>query len=65
VLRDERLKELKMWSIIREILTYLCFLCLLNAIIYSNVNPNGFYEVNHLRKFILNSRQANEDYTKV
>ncbi len=27
-LRDQRLKELKMWSIIREMLTYFCFLSL-------------------------------------
>ena len=54
-----------MWSIIREILIYLCFLCLLNVIIYSNINSNGFYQVNHLRKFILNSRQIDQDYTKI
>jgi hypothetical protein len=65
VLRDQRLKELKMWSIIREILSYLCFLCFLNVVIYSNVNSNGFYQVNRLQKFILDSRQINQDYTQV
>jgi hypothetical protein len=54
-----------MWSIIREILTYLCFLSLLYSVTYSNLNPNGFYEVNHLKKFILNSREIDEDYTTV
>jgi hypothetical protein len=64
-LRDERVKELKMWSIIREIFTYFCFLSLLYAVTYSNINPNQFNQVNHLRKFILNSRQIDQDYTKV
>jgi hypothetical protein len=54
-----------MWSIIREIFIYLCFLCFLNVITYSNMNSNGFYQVNHLRKFILNKRQSDQDYTKV
>jgi hypothetical protein len=54
-----------MWSIIREIFIYLCFLCFLNVITYSNMNSNGFYQVNHLRKFILNKRQIDQDYTKV
>jgi hypothetical protein len=63
--RDQRLKELQMWSIIREVLTYLTFLSLLYFITYSNVNSNSFYQVNHLRKFFLNSRQIDNDYTKV
>ena len=63
--RDQRLKELQMWSIIREIFTYLTFLSLLYFITYSNVNSNSFYQVNHLRKFFLNSRQIDNDYTKV
>jgi hypothetical protein len=59
------MKELKMWSILREVSTYLCFLSLLYFVIYSNINPNRFYEVNHLQKFILNSREIDRDYTKV
>ncbi|CAF0795704.1 unnamed protein product [Adineta steineri] len=65
LVRYQRLQEMKMWKIIREILIYLCFLCALNIFVYSNTNSNGFDQTNHLRKFILNSRQINQDYTKI
>lgn len=64
-IRQQRLRELKMWSMIQEMLSYFCFLCLLYSVSYSNLNPNEFYQVDHLKKFILNSRQSNLDYTKV
>ena len=54
-----------MWSIIREILTYLCFVSLICTITYSNHNLNSYYQVKHLQKYFLNSRQINLDYTKV
>jgi hypothetical protein len=54
-----------MWSIIREILTYLTFLSLLYFITYSNINSNAFYQVQHLRKFILNTREIDNDYRKI
>ncbi|CAF3969202.1 unnamed protein product, partial [Adineta steineri] len=63
--RQQRLKEIHMWSIIREILIYICFLTVLYNIIYSNRNSNSFLQVNHSRKFFLNSRQINCDYTKI
>jgi len=63
--RQQRLKEIQMWSIIRESLIYLCFLSLLYMITYSNPNSNSYLQVNHLRKYFLNSRQINYDYTKV
>ncbi|CAF4339360.1 unnamed protein product, partial [Adineta steineri] len=63
--RNERLNEIHMWSIIREILIYICFLTVLYNIIYSNRNSNSFLQVNHSRDFFLNSRQINCDYTKI
>ncbi|CAF3833588.1 unnamed protein product [Adineta steineri] len=54
-----------MWSIIKEILTYLCFICLLYVICFSNTNPNGFYQVQHLESFFLNTRQVDQDYTTI
>ncbi len=54
-----------MWSIIREIFIYSCFLSLLYIVTYSNHQSNSFLQVNHLRKYFLNSRQINCDYTKV
>jgi V8-like Glu-specific endopeptidase len=41
--------------------TYWCFLAVLYTITYSNLNPDGFNQVNHLRKFILNTRKI-DDY---
>ncbi len=63
--RDQRLKEIEMWSVIQEILIYFCFLSLLYIVTYSNRPSNSFLEVNHLRKYFLNSRQTNCDYTQV
>ena len=57
---QERLKEVQMWSIIREALTYFSFLSLLCIIVYSNQNSNSFLQVKHLQKHFLNY-----DYTKV
>ncbi len=63
--RDQRLKEIQMWSIIREVLTYLCFVWILYVISYANRDGNSFRQVDHLRQFFLNSRQPTNDYTKV
>ncbi len=63
--RQQRLKELQMWSIIREIFIYSCFLSLLYIVTYSNHQSNSFIQVNHLRKYFLNSRQIDCDYTQV
>ena len=64
-IRDRRLKEIQMWSIIREIFTYLTFLTLLYVITYSNINQQAFYEVKHLRQFFHNSRQIDNNYIQV
>jgi len=63
--RNRRLRDVQMWSIIREILSYLCFLWIIYAIAYSNRNENAFRQVNHLRRFFMNIGHANHDYTKV
>ncbi|CAF3428948.1 unnamed protein product, partial [Rotaria sp. Silwood2] len=63
--RDRRVKELHMWSIIRELLTYLCFLMIIYLTTYSNINPNAFLQVKQLRNFFLNTKQIDRDYTKI
>jgi hypothetical protein len=60
--RSIRLKEIQMWSIIREALTYFGFVIVLYLITYSNRDQNAFLQVNHLRKIFL---KTNPDYTKV
>jgi hypothetical protein len=63
--RDQRLKEIHMWSIIREVTVYLCFIWILYVISYSNRNNNDFLQVNHLRHFFLNIGSSSNDYTQV
>jgi len=63
--RYHRLKQVRMWSIIREIFLYLCFLSLLSVIVYPNRDSNSYLQVKHLRKCFLNSRQMDTDYSKV
>ncbi|CAF4285211.1 unnamed protein product, partial [Adineta steineri] len=58
--RDQRLKEIYMWSILREIFIYSCFLSLLCIVTYSNHHPNASLQVNHLRNYFLDS-----DYTQI
>lgn len=54
-----------MWSIIREICSYVCFIYIGYAVSYSTRNPNAFLQANHLRKFFLNIGHSQYDYTKV
>jgi polycystin 1L2 len=63
--RQQRLKEIHMWSILREIFTYLCFLILLYTITYSNQNSNSYFQVDHLRKYLFNSGENDFDYSKI
>ncbi|CAF1184626.1 unnamed protein product [Adineta ricciae] len=64
-LRQKRLKEIHMWTVIREILMYICFISVLYMVVYSNPYSNAFLQANHLRKYFLNSRQADLDLTEV
>ncbi len=54
-----------MWSIIREVLSYLAFLTMIYLVTYSNMNSNAFLQVKHLQKFFLNTNQIDTNYTKV
>ena len=63
--RDQRLKELRMWSIIREVATYFGCLVVLYLATYSNLNGYSFQQMQHLKIFFLNTRQASADFTQV
>ncbi len=63
--REQRLKEIQMWSMLQEFATYLIFLIFVFLVTFSNQEQNSFLQVKHLRKYILNTREINEDYTKV
>lgn len=63
--RETRLKEIQMRAIINEALMYLGFLILLYTLVYANLFSNSFYQVNHLRKYLTNSRQIDPNFAKV
>ena len=49
--RFQRLRDIQMWSVVREALTYLIFFVLLCFIVYPNRNENSYYQVRHFQKF--------------
>ena len=63
--RQERLKEVQMWNILRQFFVYFCSLILLSMIIYSNAQTNSFLQVKHLKKYFFNTRQSDQNYLKV
>jgi len=63
--RYQRLKEIKMWKIIEEFLTYFIYLLIISILIYSNQNSNSHFQVQHLRNYFINSRQIDNNYLKV
>lgn len=54
--RQERLKTIEMWSIIKEFVLYLIFLVLIYLITFSNRHQSHFYQVQHLRNYLLGSK---------
>ena len=63
--RRKRLRELKINTIVRDFFVYSCVLIFISLITYFNRTEHSFYEVQHLRRYFLNQRQINNDYTKV
>lgn len=63
--REERLKEIHMWSIIHQTLIYLLFLGLLCFLAYSNRSPHGFEQVHHLRQYFIHSRNENFNFLQI
>ncbi|CAF0990631.1 unnamed protein product [Adineta steineri] len=63
--RDQRLKEIQMWAIIREFIICFIFAILVFVITYSSREQHSFSQVNHLRAYFLNERQTTADYTEI
>ena len=63
--RQERIREMKMWTIVQEASIYLLFLSLLCFLVYSTRNSSSFDQVQHLRKYLTNTRHADRDLNKV
>ena len=63
--REQRLKEIQMWAVIKEFLTYFIFAILMCMITFTSREQNSFFQVKHLRTYFYNTRQINADYTQV
>ena len=49
--RDQRMKEIHMWSLLHEFFIYLIFLCLLFLLTYSNRTTDPYLQVQHLQNY--------------
>jgi hypothetical protein len=63
--RQNRLRLVKMRSILREVASYCGFVWMIYTISYSNRNRHAFLQVNHLRQYFLNIGDVNNDFTQV
>ncbi|ESO89018.1 hypothetical protein LOTGIDRAFT_228960 [Lottia gigantea] len=63
--RIQRLNEIKMWEIIREIVFYSFFLWILMVISYRNRSPHGFTYKNSLVKTFVDNNDTKQWFSKV
>ena len=58
--RENRLKEIKMWEIIREILAYVLFLFVLYVVSFANLNSYSYnYQKNMQNMFVSSNLKQN------
>jgi hypothetical protein len=65
IAREERIKDIQMWSIIQELFISSILLILICLITFSNHQQNDYFQVQHLQNYFLNTRQPDCDYTQV
>jgi polycystin 1L2 len=51
--RLERMMELKMWAVVREIVLYTLFLWTLIVVSYRNRSPDGYIYQNNMRRIFI------------
>jgi hypothetical protein len=54
-----------MWKFLLELLSYVCFVCVLYVVSYSNHNLDGYFQVKHLRQLFLNPRNSTYTFSEV
>jgi hypothetical protein len=54
-----------MWKFTLEFLTYSTFVCVLYVISYSNHNSDEYHQVQHLRRFFLNTEYTSNNFAEV
>ena len=63
--RNNRLKELKMYSILREIFSFFLFVWILLSVSYSFRDPKAFQLQQHMRSLMLRKPGTDIDFMKV
>ncbi|KAH9492781.1 hypothetical protein Btru_024701 [Bulinus truncatus] len=63
-LREVRLKEVKMWAVIREIIFYSLFLWILLVITHNNRGPDNFRYKNNMVKTFITNQNLNKTLVK-
>ena len=63
--RKQRLKEIQMWSVIREILFYAFFLWILLVISYRNVSTDSYNYKHNMQKVFILTNDTNKAFSKV
>ncbi|UJR10866.1 hypothetical protein I4U23_015053 [Adineta vaga] len=63
--RTNRLREIQMWSSIRELFVFSCYLSILYAITYADRNPYSQAQVHHLKSFFLNLHSSTQSYVEI
>ncbi|BFZ03248.1 hypothetical protein BsWGS_06287 [Bradybaena similaris] len=64
-LREKRLKEIKMWEIIREVIVYSFFLWLLMVISYRQMGASNFLYKNTMYKVFINNKNTDIDFNAI
>jgi len=55
-LRDERAKEIKMWAIFREILSYVFYIMVISALTYDSKDPNSYRSKDEISKLFVRGK---------
>ncbi|XP_041364433.1 uncharacterized protein LOC121379847 [Gigantopelta aegis] len=63
--REERMKEIKMWDIIREITLYSFFLWILMVISYRQRSSNSFFYKDSIEKLFINNKDMKMSFMKI
>ena len=64
-IREKRLKEVRMWEIIKEISLYIFYLWVILVLSYGNRSPNAFYLQKSFTNAFLRMGDLDVDFTKV
>ncbi|XP_067670971.1 polycystin-1-like protein 2 [Haliotis asinina] len=63
--RRQRLNEIKMWDIIREIVFYSFFVWILMVVSYRNRSPDSFYYKDSLEKMIIKNNDTQQWFSEI